>query len=171
VIYRACPKFSDGNVWYDWAYVSWLDDCNVECLVPSKLLLYMSIPQNSFVKAFKFGEIDVIEHGDYAIGYSFPYGPEVTAHTGSVTCLYGELETELVRNMGIIPKLCIFPIHSIVKPCIAVPFNCAPSVDVINAHKWLLLRSRDEWYDLFVSFMKEHQYESGESDDDSSAQF
>jgi len=167
VIYRACPKFSDGNVWYDWAYVSWLDDSNVESLVPAKLLLYISITQHSFIKSFKFGDIDIIEPGDYAIGYSFPYGPQVMAHTGSVTCLYGELETELVNNIGITPKICIFPIHSIVKPCIAVPFNCDPSVDCINAHKWLLMRSRAEWYDLFVDFMKEHQYESGDSDDDS----
>ena len=43
-------------------------------------------------------------------------------------------------------------VDSIVKPCIAIPYQTESTI--IDATEWLILKSKDEWYSTFFDFMR-----------------
>ena len=43
-------------------------------------------------------------------------------------------------------------VDSIVKPCIAIPYQTESNI--IDATEWLILKSKDEWYSTFLEFMR-----------------
>ena len=94
--FRANPRYQDGNPWYDWVNVEWKDDNDEVQILPAKMLLFISIAAEDFLKPFEFGSTHISELGDYAIAYSFDYdnGLKTFAHLGSKMCLWGNLMTE-----------------------------------------------------------------------------
>jgi hypothetical protein len=48
--------------------------------------------------------------------------------------------------------VCFFAVDCIESPCIAVPYN--PKDSVINSQEWLILKSRKDWYNIFLEVLK-----------------
>ena len=116
--------------------------------VPAKLLLFMILNEDDFSGCFKFGESYFELPGSYAIAYSFETNVKEPAHLDSRIVTYGKILME--HN---IPVLYVFDVNCILDTCIAVPYD--PEDTIITAHEWLLLKSKDEWYDSFADFMDE----------------
>jgi hypothetical protein len=145
-IFRADPQFHkvSKDPWYDWVEVNW-GDSNAD-YVPAKLLLFMEVPSSDFTGTFKFGESYIDSPGSYAIAYSFEMNVDEPAHLDSRLVTYGKLMTK-----NEVPLLFVFDVKCIADTCIAVPYQ--PDEDIINANEWLLLKSKSEWYNIFVDFM------------------
>lgn len=145
-IFRADPEYDNGFPWYDWGKVNW---GNGE-LVPAKLLIFVDL-RNNLLKSFKFGDCRINEPGCYAIGHSFDNEQEEKAHQISNLVVYGEV---MCHEESQKPLLWVFPVESIMEHCISVPFKV--SNNIINAKKWLILKSKDQWYQSFLEHLKEN---------------
>ena len=75
------------------------------------------------------------------------------AHQASKLVEYGTLVNDINTQN---PTIYAVSVDSIVKPCIAVPYNTEKS-NIINANEWLILKSRDQWYDTFLEFMRDEE--------------
>jgi hypothetical protein len=154
LIFRADPYYciNDSSFpWHDWALIDWGDrQCDS---VPAKLLIFMLIDEQNFTRPFKFGEAYISEPGAYALTYSFTSNQQERAHQTSMLVTYGKIMTsnEDAEDVIIFPV----PVHSIVSPCIAVPYRTED--DVISAKEWIILKSRSEWYEQFLDFLKSNQ--------------
>ena len=148
-IFRADPCFNKitGEPWYDWVYINWGDNQN-NC-VPAKILIFMDIEEKQFLKKFPFGGSHVNEAGAYAIVYSFLSNETILAHLDSKLVDYGNLIHD-----GDSQNLTLYAVSvdSIVKPCIAIPYQTESTI--IDATEWLILKSKDEWYSTFLDFMR-----------------
>jgi Plavaka transposase len=158
-IFRADPQFNKKTKepWYDWVIVNWGEEENN--LVPAKLLLFMELKEEDFNGCFKFGESYIEAPGSYAIAYSFETNVKEPAHLDSRLVTYGKL----LMNQTT-PILYVFDVNCIVDTCIAVPYD--PEECIITGTKWLLLKSKEEWYEVFTDFMVETL---NNEDDDSSS--
>jgi Plavaka transposase len=145
VIFRADPEYDDGYPWYDWAKINW-DDGDA---VPAKLMIYVDLNTN-LSGPFKYGDNVISERGYYAVGHSFVSANMELAHKISNLVTYGEI---MCREGTNVPILWIFPIDSIMEHCISVPFKV--SNNIINAKKWLIIKSKDVWYTTFLTYLKE----------------
>jgi hypothetical protein len=148
IIYRADPQFQKKSKqpWYDWVKVNWGEDNNNNC--PAKLLLFMVVSDLDFSRPFKFGDSYIESPGSYALAYSVESNVVMQAHQNSSLVTYGEILYE--KNQ---PILYVFDVNSIVDTCVAVPYY--PKDTVITAKEWLFLKSKNEWYNLFLDFMNE----------------
>jgi hypothetical protein len=149
-IFRADPQFhkKSQEPWYDWVMVDWGNED--EDNVPAKLLLFLEIDESEFTQAFKFGESYIESPGAYAIAYSFATNFKEPAHLDSRLVTYGKI---LTTSDNITPILYVFDVNCIADTCIAVPYNT--NEDIVNANEWLLLQSKDSWYNTFIDFMDE----------------
>ena len=147
-IFRADPQFDKvtKQPWYDWVKVDWGNDSNNAC--PAKLLLFMEVSDSDFSRPFKFGESYIPCAGSYALAYSVAENIKEPAHLDSRLVTYGKILNEKDK-----PILYVLDVNSIVDTCVAVPYR--PEQTIINANEWIFLSSKDEWYNIFVDFMKE----------------
>jgi hypothetical protein len=147
-IFRADPQFHKitKQPWYDWVKVDWGNQNEDAC--PAKLLLFMEVSDSDFIKTFKFGNSYIESSGSYALAYSLAENVEEPAHLDSRLVTYGKILSENEQ-----PILYVFDVNSITDTCVAVPYH--PKDTVITANEWLFFKSKDEWYNLFVDFMKE----------------
>jgi hypothetical protein len=152
-LFRADPCYEKAAVepWYDWVYIDWGDSEN-NC-VPAKILIFMDIEEKQYLKRFEFGGSIVNEPGVYAIVLSFVSNDITLAHQASKLVEYGTLVNDINTQN---PTIYAVSVDSIVKPCIAVPYNTEKS-NIINANEWLILKSRDQWYDTFLEFMRDEE--------------
>jgi hypothetical protein len=148
IIFRADPQFHKitKNPWYDWVKVNWGNKKEDAC--PAKLLLFMEVSVSDFTQPFKFGNSYIESPGSYALAYSLAENVEEPAHLDSRLVTYGKILSENEQ-----PILYVFDVNSITDTCVAVPYH--PKDTVITANEWLFFKSKDEWYNLFVDFMKE----------------
>ena len=72
------------------------------------------------------------------------------AHEISNLVMYGEIMCHEETHE---PVLWIFPCDSITEYCVAVPFKVSNTI--INAKKWLVLKSKDNWYTIFFNYLQE----------------
>jgi hypothetical protein len=144
-IFRGDPNYESGINWYDWANVKWSDD-----IIPAKLLLFIDIKEEQFVRKFSIGETTIISPGHYAIAYSLKSSSNLQqAHLTSKLVQYGTLDLD--KNGD--PKMCIFHLDCISSTISAVPYKT--SEDTIKAKEWIFLRPKFEWYNIFTSFVSE----------------
>ena len=61
----------------------------------------------------------------------------------------------MVDENGNSPILCMFLLDAIENTISAVPYETSNKIDSINCKEWLFLCSKNEWYDIFVKFMKD----------------
>jgi hypothetical protein len=146
-IFRADPQYNKKSYepWYDWVMVDW--GTPDEDYVPAKLLVFMEVSVDDFVDPFKFGDSYIESPGSYAIAYSFETNVDEPAHLASRLVTYGKL---LTKNDH--PVLYVFDVNCIVDTCIAVPYD--PADNTITAKQWLLLESKERWYQTFLDFME-----------------
>jgi hypothetical protein len=107
----------------------------------------MEVSVDDFVDPFKFGDSYIESPGSYAIAYSFETNVDEPAHLDSRLVTYGKL---LTKNDH--PVLYVFDVNCIVDTCIAVPYD--PADNTITAKQWLLLESKERWYQTFLDFME-----------------
>ena len=152
LIFRADPCYDKKSKepWYDWAYINWGEASN--CKVPCKLLLFIEIHVEQFIRPFKFGDGFIEEPGTYAICYSFNDNVNEKAHCDSLLVTYGKL---LINNDNIRPLIYAVDVKSIVENCISVPYNTEDNI--INAIEWLIIKPMSEWSDILIAFMKENK--------------
>ena len=149
-IFRANPDWQETkSPWYDWARIKW-DGYNNS--VPAQLNIFIDLSSN-FVKPFQMGQSFVTESGYYAIGRSFQDGLNVEAHQTSKLVQYGEL----IYDKHDLPELCIFSVESITNTMVAVPYRTNTSI--FNAKEWLILHSKESWYDRLIQKLKEQMSE------------
>ena len=148
IIYRADPQFhkKSKQPWYDWVKVNWGEDNNNSC--PAKLLIFMVVSDLDFCKPFKFGGSYIESPGSYALAYSVNENVVEQAHQNSMLVTYGKILTN--ENQ---PILYVLDVNSIVDTCVAVPYF--PKDTVITATEWLFLKSKNEWYNLFIDHLNE----------------
>jgi hypothetical protein len=151
IIFRADPQFHKVNKqpWYDWVKVDWGTPNNNA--VPAKLLLFMEVSEADFTGTFKFGDSFIESPGSYALAYSLADNDEVPAHLTSKLVTYGKILN--ANDEKDKPILYAIDVNSIVDTCVAVPYHVKETV--INANEWLFFKSKIEWYDMFVDFMKQ----------------
>ena len=94
-----------------------------------------------------------IEPGAYAIVRSFVSNKITLAHQASKLVEYWTLVKDTNTQN---PTIYAVSVDSIVKPCIAIPYNTEKS-NIINATEWLILKSRDQWYEMFLKFMRDEE--------------
>jgi hypothetical protein len=142
-IFRGDPDYRD-EPWYDWAYVNWDEDKDP---VPAKILLFMDLNDN-LETPFEVGGCHVTEKTSYAIAHTFEDSNQIPAHLQSLLVDYGEIMGE--KNQS--PLLCMFCLDSITAPCVAIPYKIGNNI--IDAKEWLILRSKDEWYNIFMNHLQ-----------------
>jgi hypothetical protein len=149
-LFRADPCYDKitSEPWYDWVYIDWGDSKN-NC-VPAKILIFMDIEEKQYLKKFQFGDSVVNEPGAYAIVYSFLSNKTTLAHQDSKLVEYGNLIND--KNSQNLTLYAV-SVDSIVKPCLAIPYNIEKNI--IDATDWLILKSRDQWYSTFLEFIRE----------------
>jgi hypothetical protein len=150
-IFRADPEFSKDpkEVWYDWVLVNW-GEKGITDRVPAKLLLFMEITELDFIKKINmFGDSSINYPGTYAIAYSFESNNTIAAHLESKLVTFGKLH---LSKDDFEPIIYVFDVNCIVDTVIAVPY--VPTEDVIDAKEWIILKSRSEWYETFISHLK-----------------
>ena len=147
-ICKADPIYKGSECWYDWATVKW----DVEIL-PAKLLLFFDIKKENLIKPFTVGSTTISDVGSYALCYSMNYHTKIQAHTTSYLVSYGKI---MVEDDGKTPSLCMFLLDAIENMITAVPFNTSKRIDIINSYEWLFLCCKNEWYKIFVKFMKDN---------------
>jgi hypothetical protein len=154
-LFRADPCFKPDTKQprYDWVYINW-GETNFNC-VPAKLLMFMDITAEQLQSGFQFGGSFVNEAGSYAIIYSFQSNDKILAHLDSMLVDYGKLIRDK-DNYNLI--LYAVSVDSIVKPCIAVPYNTENNI--IDADEWLILHPKEQWYDIFLDFMRNEEMAS-----------
>ena len=154
-LFRADPCFKPDTKQprYDWVYINW-GETNFNC-VPAKLLMFMDITAEQLQSGFQFGGSFVNEAGSYAIIYSFQSNDKILAHLDSMLVDYGKLIRDK-DNYNLI--LYAVSVDSIVKPCIAVPYNTENNI--IDADEWLILHPKEQWYDIFLDFMRNEEIAS-----------
>ena len=146
--FKADPIYKEKECWYDWATVKW----DVESL-PAKLLIFLDISAESFLKPFTVGSTSIFGSGSYALCYTMEYHTKIKAHTTSALVSYGEIT---MNKNNTEPTLCMFLLDAIESTISAVPFKIDNTVNKINSKEWLFLYSKAEWYDLFIDFMEEN---------------
>jgi hypothetical protein len=145
-IFRANPQWQDTEMpWYDWARVEW---DGYEMPVPAQMLIFIDLT-NNFKNPFQFGQSYVAEPGVYAIARSFQDEYNIKAHYKSKLVRYGEFVIDEDMN----PELCMFSVESIAAPMVAVPFSTESNI--INAKEWIMLESKNCWYDNFLNILKD----------------
>ena len=60
----------------------------------------------------------------------------------------------MVEENGNPPFLCVFMHDAIENMISAVPYKTS-KIDTINCKEYLFMCSKNEWYDIFVKFMKD----------------
>lgn len=144
-ILRADPSFKQNEPWYDWVNIQWTND-----VIPAKLLLFIQIDDDSFIKPFRFENSYIANSGNYAFIYSLNSSSTMQpAHVSSLMTKYGELDIEHNQEpiLTIVECDCI---HSFIS---AVPYEC--DNNVINTNKWIFLTHKSEWYNIYTKFMDE----------------
>lgn len=144
-IFRADPSFLGQSPWYDWVNVDW----GIGKPVPAKMLIFIDLTE-CFIEAFKVGTSYIAEPGFYAIAHTLGSAPYEKAHNISLLVEYGKVDV----NEKNIPQLCFFNVNAIVSPCIAVPYKTTDTI--MTAIKWLLLKPRNEWNNLFIEHLREY---------------
>ena len=140
-IFRADPSYEKNEPWYDWASIKWEQDG----IIPAKLLLFVDIRMNEFVKPFTIGSTTVTCPGSFAISYSLSSSASaIKAHGASHLVKYAELDFDR--------DLCIFPVESIYSPITALPYKIED--DIVSATEWIFLISKSSWKQIFFEFMK-----------------
>lgn len=149
-LFRADPCFTPKikEPWYDWVYIDW-GDINNNC-VPAKILLFMDLSEEQLQKCFQLGGSFVQEAGSYAIVYSFQSNETELAHQASKLVEYGNL---IVDDVTQDPILYAVSVDSFVKPCLSVPYKIDDNI--INANEWIILKPKEEWYNIFLEFMSD----------------
>jgi hypothetical protein len=142
IIFRGDPNYANCGPWYDWANVQWDEPVPI----PAKILLFMDLNDN-FLSPFSIEESFIYEKGSYAISYSFFTAPALKGHLISELIEYGELDL----NQNNEPKICFFNVDCIHSPCIAAPYKSTESI--VDAKQWLLLKSKNEWYEIFMKLL------------------
>ena len=140
-IFRADPSYDKDGPWYDWAFVHWQGHGNI----PAKLLIFMDIREDEFLKPFVIGTTTVTGAGQYVIAYSLAsQDSSIKAHGMS----------QLVQYATINPSkdICVFPVESIFSPVTALPYQT--NSNLVDAKEWILLYSKDQWNDIFFQYMK-----------------
>ena len=108
----------------------------------------MENTDSDFIRPFKFGESYIVCLGSYALAYSVAEYIIEPAHLDSRLVTYGK-----ILNQNDQPILCVLDVNSIVDTCVAIPYR--PDETINNANEWIFLSSKEEWYNIFVDFMKE----------------
>ena len=149
-IFRADPEYRENDPWYDWVYVEWSAG-----IIPAKLLLFLEVEECEYLRnePFQFGSNYINGPGNYAISYSFDNGAVEPAHGISKLCEYGRILLEENESKDIIPQIWVFDVECIYEPCTAVPFNTTKTI--INEIEWVILKPKNRWYDIFITFMGE----------------
>jgi hypothetical protein len=143
-IFRADPNYQSNLCWYDWAEVNWSGQ-----MLPTKLLLFWDIKQNTLKKSFKVGDIKITQPGQYVLCYTLQSTKKLQpAHTTSMLVQYGKLHTDSNNK----PILYIFHIDCIASTISAVPYKVKDTI--FNAIEWLFLKPKSEWYSKFMTMMK-----------------
>ena len=148
-MFKADPIYKESECWYDWATVKW----DIETL-PAKMLLFVDLDHDTFIKPFPIGSTIVTEPGSYALCYSLNYKAKIPAHMTSYLVSYGKIMVE-ENNQN--PALCMFLLEAIENTVSAVPFNTSNDIDIINSIEWLFLCAKSEWYDVFKDFIKNNR--------------
>jgi hypothetical protein len=141
-IFRADPCYDKNGPWYDWAFVHWEGHGNI----PAKLLLFMDISDDEFLKPFDIGSTSITGSGQYVIAYSLASTKSsIGAHGKSVLVQYAKIDPSI--------DLCVFPVESIFCPVTAVPYQTNTSI--VDAEEWILLSPKEKWNEIFFKFMKD----------------
>ena len=155
--FRANPMWKENDFWYDWVKIDW-ERGNETDRQPAKMLLFVNITKEQFLKPFYCGTTYVPEAGSYAIAYSFNYEETIPAHLESRLCEFGHIMTVYdAISKKQVPELCMFSLDCIADTCIAIPFHTTD--DLLSATKWVTIKSPKDWYDIFFEFMKEKRRE------------
>jgi hypothetical protein len=63
---------------------------------------------------------------------------------------YGEIVYNPRNNR---PEMCLFSVESITNSMVAVPYRT--SCDIINAKEWLILKPKNDWFNILLSIFEE----------------
>lgn len=148
-IFHADPEYRENDPWYDWVYVKWSDS-----ITPAKMLLFLEVEECEYRsnKPFQFGSNDINGPGNYAISYSLDDKTVEPAHVISKLCEYGKILLEENESEDI-PQIWVFDVECIYEPCTAVPYNNTKTI--VNEIEWVILKPKNRWYDIFITFMGE----------------
>jgi Plavaka transposase len=142
-IFRADPEFKFKEPWYDWVRIQWAHD-----LIPAKLLLFMEITEEQFVKPFQLDTLYIGNPGEYAFIYSLESSSFMeAAHLTSSLMQFGtlDLDNQLQPKLNLVEVDCI---HSAIS---GVPYHC--EINQIDAKEWIFLKPKCEWYEIFIELI------------------
>jgi Plavaka transposase len=155
IIFRGDPNWQETNQpWYDWAEVEWDGEENN---IPAQIQIFIDL-SNNFLKPFQIGQSFVIESGYYAIAKSFQNACTQKAHLISQLVDYGEFVYNDSENK---PLLCFFSVDCITNSMVAVPYNTKNTI--YNAREWLILKPKNEWYNIFISILQKESLSKNNS--------
>ena len=140
-IFRADPSYDKYGPWYDWAFVQWQGDGNI----PAKLLIFLDINEDEFIKSFVIGSTTITTAGQYVIAYSL-------ASTDSSIKAHGMSQLVQYATIHPLKDICVFPVESIFCPVTALPYETA--CNIVDAKEWILLYAKEQWLDIFFKYIK-----------------
>ena len=159
VIYRGDPAYDNKEPWYDW---TWIDGRKRQ--IPFQMSVFIDL-RTSFVRKFEFNGQQITKPGVYAFGHIIEEKTYEKAHGISEIVDYGifvkknkdteperiEKKTNQMKKNERVP-FTLINTELFNGPCIAVPFSV--DHDITASNKWLFLQPREQWYRIFIKFLK-----------------